>query len=63
MTFQKCEPLALTVYDAVAYSGLSRSRLYTLMQSGELPSLLVGNRRMIYRADIDAFFAKLTEAA
>jgi predicted DNA-binding transcriptional regulator AlpA len=33
----------------VAYSGLSRSRLYTLIQSNELPSLQVGGRRIILR--------------
>lgn len=56
-------PLALTVSDAVAYSRLSRSRLYSLIKSGELPSFTVGGRRMIYRAAIDAFFAKLTGEA
>lgn len=56
-------PLAFTVRDAVAYSGLSRSRLYTLIQSGELPSLQVGGRRMIRRDAIDTFFANLAEAA
>lgn len=61
MTASRIEPLALTVSDAVAYSRLSRSRLYTLIQSGEVPSFTVGGRRMIYRASIDAFFAKLTE--
>ncbi len=54
------QPLALTVSDAVAYSRLSRSRLYALIQTGELPSFTVGGRRMIYRAAIDTFFAKLT---
>ncbi|AQR63377.1 hypothetical protein BZG35_05760 [Brevundimonas sp. LM2] len=59
-TFQ---PLALTVQDAVAYSGLSRSRLYKLMQTGELPSLQVGGRRMIRRDALDAFFDNLGKAA
>lgn len=57
------QPIAFTVHDAVAYSGLSRSRLYTLIQTGELPSLQVGGRRMIRRDALDAFFAKLAEAA
>jgi len=57
------QPLAFTVPDAVAYSGLSRSRLYTLIQSGELESLQVGGRRMIRRDALDAFFAKLGKAA
>ncbi len=57
------QPLAFTIIDAVAYSGLSRSRLYDLMRAGDLPSLAVGGRRMIYRADLDAFFANLRKAA
>ena len=57
------QPIAFTITDAVAYSGLSRSRLYALMQSGDLPSLQVGGRRMIRRAALDAFFASLDKAA
>nr|WP_314135725.1 helix-turn-helix domain-containing protein [uncultured Brevundimonas sp.] len=57
------DPIAFNIKDAVAYSGLSRSRLYTLMQTGELPSLQVGGRRMIRRDALDAFFAKLANAA
>lgn len=57
------EPIALTITDAVAYSRLSRSRLYTLIQSGDLPSLQVGGRRMIRRDALDNFFANLAKAA
>jgi excisionase family DNA binding protein len=60
VTFQ---PLALNMKDAVTYSGLSRSRLYELMRSGTLPSLSVGGRRMVLRADLDAFFDALKKAA
>jgi len=56
-------PIALTVALAVEYSNLSRSRLYELMKNGQLPSFQVGGRRMIFRATIDDFFAKLAEAA
>lgn len=63
MTVVPLQPIALTIADAVAYSRLSRSRLYGLMQSGELPSLQVGGRRMIRREALDAYFAKLDEAA
>ena len=57
------QPLAFTVHHAVAYSGLSRSRLYALMKTGELPSLQVGGRRLIRRDAIDAYFATLAEVA
>lgn len=57
------QPLALTIENAVAYSGLSRSRLYTLIQSGDLPSFRVGGRRMILREVLDSFFARLSGGA
>lgn len=57
------DPIAFTIPDAAAYSGLSRSRLYALMKSRELPSLLIGGRRMIRRDAVDAFFASLDMAA
>ena len=60
MAVQPVAPVAFTVSDAVAYSGFSRSRLYRLMQSEELPSLRVGGRRMIRRDALDAFFDRLT---
>jgi excisionase family DNA binding protein len=63
MAVEPIQPLVFTVHDAVAYSGLSRSRLYTLIQAGELSSLQIGGRRMIRRDALDAFFAKLAEAA
>lgn len=63
MATNPIQPIAFTIHDAVAYSGLSRTRLYDLMQSGVLPSLQVGGRRMIRRDALDAFFASLGEAA
>lgn len=63
MSVEPIKPLAFSIHDAVAYSGLSRSRLYTLIQSNELPSLQVGGRRMILRDAIDALFARLATPA
>ncbi|HAC01373.1 MULTISPECIES: helix-turn-helix domain-containing protein [Brevundimonas] len=60
MAVQPVAPVAFTIPDAVAYSGFSRSRLYRLIQSEELPSLRVGGRRMIRRDALDAFFDRLT---
>jgi excisionase family DNA binding protein len=56
------QPHAFTVANAVVYSGLCRTRLYTLMQTGELPSIRVGGRRMIRREAIDAYFDHLSRA-
>jgi predicted DNA-binding transcriptional regulator AlpA len=63
MTFQNTSrfsgllPIAFKLQDAAVYSGLSRSRLYSLMKTGEVESFLIGGRRMIARSAIDAFFA------
>lgn len=57
------QPVAFPISGAVIYSGLSRSRLYSLIGSGELSSFTVGGRRMIYRAALDAYLAKQSDAA
>lgn len=56
------KPLAFTVPNAATYTGLSRSRLYKLMGTGDLPSIRIGGRRMILRDALDACFAKLADA-
>jgi excisionase family DNA binding protein len=60
---QPVQPTAFTIQGAAHYSGLSRSRLYSLMQSGEIASLRVGGRRMIRRDALDAFFDQLGKVA
>lgn len=62
MTTSTLTPIALTIPDAVAYSGLSRSKLYELLRQKEIPSLQVGGRRLVLRAGIDALFQRLSEA-
>jgi excisionase family DNA binding protein len=57
------EPIALTIPDAARYSGLSRSGLYLCLRTNEVASVKVGGRRLVLRSSLDAFFAKLTEAA
>jgi excisionase family DNA binding protein len=56
-------PVALSVADAVRYTGLSRSRLYELVRDGQIASFQVGGRRMFLRSALDAFFAKLAKVA
>lgn len=56
-------PLLLTVPRAVAYSGIPRTRLFALQQSGQLPGVLIGGRRYWRRDDIDAFVLTLSGAA
>jgi len=57
------EPAAFNVADAVRYTGLSRSRLYSLLRDGQIASFHVGGRRMFLRSALDAFFAKLGKVA
>ena len=63
MAIAPIEPIAFTVADAVAYSGLARSRIYELIGANELASFRVGGRRLILRTALDGFIAKLAEAA
>ena len=51
-------PVAYTVPRAAASSGMSRTRLYQLMRSGELNSIVVGGRRLITRKALEDFFER-----
>ena len=48
-------PLSFGVSDAARYVGMSRTRLYELIGSGELKSLRVGGRRLILRSELESF--------
>jgi len=48
------ERLSYGVAEAAAVTGLSRSKLYELIQSGELPSLKIGSRRLLTRVALVA---------
>ena len=45
---------ALRVNEAVASTGICRSKLYTLMSEGTLQSVKVGRARLILRCSLDA---------
>ena len=49
--------LALSVDDAVRQSGLGRSTLYELMQTGQLAYAKIGARRLILVDDLRALLA------
>ena len=51
--------LAYSVNDAVLVSGLSRTVLYGLMQSGALPRRKVGKRTLILASDLQAYLESL----
>jgi excisionase family DNA binding protein len=48
------DKLALSIKEAVAVSGLSRSTIYNLLGSGDLPSVKIGTRRLIRRCELEA---------
>jgi excisionase family DNA binding protein len=57
------EPLAFTIPSAVRASGLSRTRIYDLLISGDLAAFKVGRRTMIRADSLRAYLASLPPAA
>ena len=55
------KPAAISVAQAVTYTGLSSSTLYRLMSTNELPSLKVGSRRLIRVEDLEALLSFAAE--
>ncbi len=55
-------PLLLTVADACKRSALSRSRLYLLLQSGEVRAKKLGKRCLIVTESLDSFVAAIPDA-
>lgn len=49
------EPISVRVRDAVRLTGISRSRLYELMRSGEIEYVKVGGSTLIPYAGLRAF--------
>lgn len=48
----RLERLAYGIADAAFVSGISRSKLYELLNSGALPSVKIGARRLIRARDL-----------
>jgi len=49
----------LSVKQVAAAMGVGKAKVYEYIRSGELPSFMVGNRRMFRRSDFDAFLRGL----
>ncbi|WP_339346363.1 helix-turn-helix domain-containing protein [uncultured Sphingomonas sp.] len=49
--------LAYSVPEASAAIGIGKTKLYALIAQGVLPSTLIGKRRLIRAADLDALIA------
>jgi excisionase family DNA binding protein len=54
---------AFTITQACQYASLSRSFLYKLFATGQLPRLKAGKRALILRTDLDAYLLSLREEA
>lgn len=52
------ETRLITIVQAAEIIGLSRSKLYELLASRELPSVRIGRARRIDLADLDRFIAR-----
>ena len=53
---------AVSVTDAVTFTGLHRSKLYTLMEAGELAYIKVGRARRIPRRALIELLARFVVA-
>lgn len=51
--------LSFTVEAAVGVTGLTRSRLYQAIASGQIKTFKAGRRRMVSRKALEDFIAKL----
>ena len=57
------KPIAMRVSDVVVATSLSRSRIYELISSREIPSIKVGGCRLVLRSDLEAYFERLKASA
>jgi excisionase family DNA binding protein len=51
-------PAMVSVSEAAGRLGLGKTKLNELIASGELPSVVVGKRRLLRPADLEAFAAR-----
>lgn len=54
-------PIAVTIPDAVQFSGMSRSSIYEALKRGDLSARKAGRRTLISFADLQAYLASLPE--
>lgn len=53
------KPITVTIPDAVAASGMSRSALYEALKRGDLVARKAGRRTLISIEDLEAYIASL----
>ena len=52
-------PISVTIPDAVKATGMSRTRLYELLQQNKITARKAGRRTLISFADLEAYLASL----
>ncbi len=55
------EKITYRVKELVAATGLSKSTLWSLIYSGELPSFKLNGSRLVLKAELDAWLARAAE--
>ena len=56
-------PLSLSIEEVRAATGLGRTKLYQLINSGELKARKIGKRTIILKDDLEAFLNNLQSYA
>jgi excisionase family DNA binding protein len=51
--------ISMTINDAVAYSGIGRTKLYDLVKEGKLTPRKLGSRTLILTEELDAYIRGL----
>jgi excisionase family DNA binding protein len=54
-------PLLLSVPEAAAVLGISKRYAQLLIAGGALPTIRLGRRRLVHRADLEAFITERRE--
>ena len=57
------DKLAFQINEAVRVTGLSRTTLYELIKTGQLKTIKAAGRRLVLKADLEAFLASCRDAA
>jgi excisionase family DNA binding protein len=60
-TNNDCLPLLLTIKQVMELTGISRSKIYDFLTTGQLASVYVGSSRRIKREDLFKFLGALDD--
>ena len=62
-TLQVGPPVTISVEDAALLLGIGRTVTYRLVLGGELRSVKIGRRRLVIRASVEEYVARLENSA